>query len=48
MSGRVSSLIAVMGLTALVSISARSSDTGARRVQVVYESDTRGYYLPCG
>jgi hypothetical protein len=23
-------------------------EKGERAVQIVYESDTRGYYLPCG
>jgi hypothetical protein len=24
------------------------AETGAPAVQIVYESDTRGYFLPCG
>ncbi len=28
--------------------SAGTREPGTRSVQVVYESDTRGYYLPCG
>ena len=27
---------------------AQTPDSGARTIQLVYESDTRGYYLPCG
>ena len=26
----------------------QTADAGTRPVQIVYESDTRGYYLPCG
>lgn len=28
--------------------SSPSARAGSRSVQFVYESDTRGYYLPCG
>ena len=26
----------------------QTPDSGVRTIQLVYESDTRGYYLPCG
>ena len=29
-------------------IQTHTADPGARTVQIVYESDVRGYYLPCG
>lgn len=37
-----------VALTAMPGASLRAADTGTRTVQLVYESDTRGYYLPCG
>ncbi len=48
MSVRGVFLIGFLGLSALIVASRRTADIGERTIQVVYESDTRGYYLPCG
>jgi hypothetical protein len=54
MSGRILFLPSILILATISSASRQAGDPpGAavfapRQVQIVYESDTRGYYLPCG
>ena len=40
--------VALLVSTAVSSASHQTTEAGRHAVQLVYESDTRGYYLPCG
>jgi len=41
-------LVALATATAVSAALGILGEPGDRAVQIVYESDTRGYYLPCG
>ena len=45
MSSVLSFFLAILSASAFQH---ETADPGARTVQIVYESDTRGYYQPCG
>jgi hypothetical protein len=45
---RFLTVVSIAVLAVFLSSSRRSGEAGSRTVQLVYESDTRGYYLPCG
>jgi len=41
-------LVVLAAVTAVTAALGMLGEPGERAVQIVYESDTRGYYLPCG
>ena len=41
-------LVVLAAATAVSAALGILGEPGDRAVQIVYESDTRGYYLPCG
>ena len=41
-------LVVFATVTAVCASLGMLGESGERVVQIVYESDTRGYYLPCG